>query len=88
MPFNGTNFEDLCETMALTAPSKANQAPSKANQVHLHLTTNQVRAEVLEHVAWFLLALLVYPSERERRSDERGARSPAMSTLCARLQSN
>ena len=31
-------------------------------------------------IAWFLLALLVYnPSERERRSDERGARSPASS---------
>ena len=28
--------------------------------------------------SWFLMALLVYnPSERERRSDERGARSPA-----------
>ena len=33
-------------------------------------------------LAWFLLALLVYnPSERERRSDERGARSPAIISM-------
>ena len=31
-------------------------------------------------VAWFLLALLVY--KRERRSDERGARSPASGVRC------
>ena len=37
------------------------------------------RQSKIMSVAWFLLALLVYnnPSERQRRSDERGARSPA-----------